>query len=255
MRFLAAGWVLLSVTTFAGPTPQPPDSGATPRTGGDVDERWEQRVRSLPETWPGGTYAMTDGRARVEYRHERVRQDGRELLRLTDRVTFRGAQEQEATAVMTWLCQPDRFLTPVRFTAGKAEEPPTSDLTFGAGRVTGMKGGEKIDQPVPDGFVPHELLDRWVALMPFVPKARRQVRTFNVLRLEEHTLEVVCDGSAEMVVNDRKQRVWSIRTREPAAADPEETQRWYLFSDRRTLQKFVQGATPMSEMVPTDATR
>src|SRR4051812_8633166 len=234
------------------PEPPAPPLGVAAADETEAERQWLDRVRRLPEIWPGGTYVMTDRRMKLEMKHERVEHGGREALRLTDRLTVTGEDGKQESGTIVYLCRPDKYLTPIRLTAGKEGQPPTSDLTFEKGRGFGTSNGEKVQKDLPERFVLSGLMHRWIALMPFAAGARERVTTLSWTGFRIRKIEVLCSGEAEMVVNRKRQRIWTIATREPDAADPQDSQEMYLFNDQRRLQKYVHGATPMGELVPEE---
>lgn len=216
-----------------------------------VERDWEERVRRLPELWPGGTYKDTTRNMVVRMKHERVQHDGREALRLTEEwsAVVKGADNgaERPLPTRTFLCRPDKYLTPIRITIVTKDGEPGLDLTFEGRRAAGTMRGENVERDLPERFVPGGLMSRRIAMMPFAAGWREEVQVVRLSRLDVRKIEIVCEGAIDRVVNGRRQRSWTFLTRDLASEDDKEL---YLFSEDRKLQKIVSGPTPMGEFVP-----
>jgi hypothetical protein len=218
---------------------------------------WEKRVLKLPEIWPGGDYvnypAQKEGFT-VRFKNERVKHEGRDVLRLSDTSPVKTKAGELALVTTTFLCEPDRHLTPIRITAEASEgltDLPKTDLTFKDGRLTGVFDGKKVERELPRPFVIDALLMRFVALMPFVSGYAEWVYIVELSEeMKVYKALVSCHGRrGPFAYLEPRLKLRVIHVEDPEDRDNMEH---FQLTEERIPQLVVWGSTPMSALIPAD---
>jgi hypothetical protein len=172
----------------------------------------------LPNTWAGATYDYTyrtvAGKARM--RNERVRLDGREVLKLTDEIFLVAPDGRKVRMTYVTWCEADRMLTPIRITgSGKAEgggadkEMGDLEIRFQKGKAAGTLRGKALSIDVSQPVVTELTLFRLVTLMPLKKGAELSFNGMQSTEARFHGKQTLrCAGKERIKIAGREYEAW-----------------------------------------------